>query len=69
MAMKINLIFMNWQKEGNWIVDSEENSYLSMGLFHGGTTFDGEIDLPPDAEMELRDALEKGYDPVVIIKI
>lgn len=64
VRMKIKLVFEDWQKKGLSIYNSFEGVELTMGLFHGGTTFNGEIKLSPDDEAELRDALDKGYQPV-----
>jgi hypothetical protein len=35
-----------------------------MGDFHSGSTFEIEIDLDEDSEMELKESLEKGYIPI-----
>ena len=34
-----------------------------MGLFHSGTTFDGEIHLSSEDQAEFEEALNKGYQP------
>jgi len=60
--MKIKLIFDTWRsKEGHTIL---WNSDLSMGEFHSGTTFNGEIELDADNEIELKEHLQNGYRPV-----
>ena len=61
--MKIKLIFMDWRKKGNSIYSTEEGWGLSMGEFHGGTTFEGTIKLDKEQTIELNRAIEVGYQP------
>ena len=62
--MKIKLVFDDWRRGGISICRSPEGIELSKGDFHAGSTFDARIDLDAWQEKELRDALEKGYQPV-----
>lgn len=71
--MKIKLIFTDWRK---WdkdkrcsIYNTEIGCELSMGEFHGGTTFDGEICLTPENEKELTEAIKQGYKPIFCIDL
>jgi len=51
--MKISLVFDTWTKGGK-SMQYIEGIELSMGQFHGGTTFRGMIDLDKEDEEELR---------------
>ena len=62
--MKIKLVFQDWRKEGKSVYATPEGINLAMGAFHGGSTFDGEINLGNWEEKELRKAIEEGYQPV-----
>ena len=62
--MKIKLVFQDWQEKGHPIYDFGKESELSKGDFHAGPTFDGTIHLDFCQEKELREAIEKGYQPV-----
>ena len=61
--MKIKLVFNDWQKDGGSIYNTEEGINLSMGDFHSGSTFDGEIIVNADQKLELEKAMEAGYQP------
>lgn len=62
--MKIKLVFQDWQdKNGN----SVYHTCLSDGQFHSGTTFDGDIDLDVEDELELRNAIRKENNPVFYV--
>ncbi len=61
--MRIKLVFEDWQKRGISIYNAEEGVELSMGLFHSGTTFDGEIYFNSEDQAEFEEALNKGYQP------
>ena len=65
--MKIDLIFDDWRKDGQSIYHTEEGVELSLGDFHTGTTFDGEIELDITSEHELQDAIEAGYEPLFLM--
>jgi hypothetical protein len=67
--MKIKLIFDDWRVAGVSIYETIIGTALSSGQFHSGTTFDGEIELDADDEMELEDALAMGYTPVFRISL
>ena len=58
--MKIKLIFDDWRNKKQKSVYPK----LSMGDFHSGSTFNGEIDLSPEQEAEFRENLEADYRPV-----
>jgi hypothetical protein len=62
--VRIKLVVDDWQKKGVSIYSTPEGVELTMGSFHAGTTFDGEIKLNPEDEAELKEALDKGYQPV-----
>ena len=63
-SMKIKLVFNDWRKEGKSIYCTQEGIDLSMHDFHSGSTFDGEIILDEQQERELKEALNKGYQPI-----
>jgi hypothetical protein len=54
--MKVNVIFIDWVKDGKSIYDTPEGIELSMGSLHGGSTWSGEINFDPDTEEELKNA-------------
>jgi len=62
--MKIKLVFEDWQKNGESVYSTANGIDLTLGDFHSGTTFNGEIELTKDQEEELNDAMAKGYYPV-----
>jgi len=59
--MKIKLIFDDWRNSRGIRTD---NSILNSGIFHSGTTFNGEIMLTPEDEAELKRHMEHGFRPV-----
>lgn len=61
--MKIRLVFDDWKKDLKSLSGTEEGTDLSMGVFHGGTVFEAEIDLDIHEEQELAKAMEEGYVP------
>ena len=65
--MKIELVFWTWTKGGEDIYLTEESVWLSMGLFHGGTSFNGTIELDEQDAEELAEALSKGYSPMFMV--
>ena len=64
--MKIKLVFDHWEHVGGKPVTGKERVNLSLGQFHSGTTFDGEIRLDVDDTEELEEALES-YVPVFLV--
>ena len=62
--MKIKLVFDDWQKEGKSVYCTPKGTELSMGDFHSGTTFEGEIKLDSGAEAEIKEAMALGYQPI-----
>jgi len=63
--VKIKLIFQDWQNQKfESIYSTTEGVQLSMGDFHSGTTFDGEIKLNKEQEIELKQYMQQGYRPV-----
>lgn len=62
--MKIKLVFDDWRREGRSLYRSLEMTELTKYDFHAGATFEGNIQLDVCQEDELREALEKGYQPV-----
>lgn len=65
--MKIKLVFSDWQLRGKSVYNTEKGIQLSLGQFHSGTTFNGEIILDEDDEEELKQALKDGYEPVFCV--
>ena len=64
--MKINLVFDHWSQDGISLNDrgfNDDEVWLFMGSFHGGTTFHGTIDLDDEDAEELMEAMRKGYRP------
>ena len=61
--MKIKLVFDDWKEKGKSIYNTEKGIELSMGQFHSGTTFNGDITLDEEDEKELRRAIFNGYRP------
>jgi hypothetical protein len=62
--MKIALVFSGWvDRLGVNVSYTPEGAELSLGDFHGGSTFQAEIHLDPEQEAELRAALARGFSP------
>ena len=51
------------------VYNTDEGIELSMGQFHSGSTFDGEIKLSKVDEYELERAIKQGYGPVFSIDL
>jgi len=66
--MKIKLVFDDWKLKGKSIYNTEVGVELSQNDFHSGTTFDGEIHLDLEEEVELTIALMAGYTPSFMMK-
>jgi len=63
--MKINLVFDDWiGKDMKSVYNTINGTHLSIGNFHSGTTFSGQILLDSEQEDELLQALDEGYRPV-----
>lgn len=62
--MKVELVFQDWQRDGQSIYGTELGVELSLGDFHGGTVFDAEINLDADQKDDLRYAIENGAVPI-----
>jgi len=60
----VKLVFEDWKKGGISVYQTEEGAPLSYGDFHGGTTFCAQIKLDEEEEIELKEAIKKGYSPV-----
>ena len=54
--MKFDLIFDDWQKDGQSIYQTELGVQLSLGDLHSGTTWDNH--LPREILAEIREAWE-----------
>ncbi len=65
--MKINLVFKDWTTHKGKPLPHIEALGPLMGDFHGGATFPGTIQLDAWQEKELREALEKGFQPVFLV--
>ncbi len=61
--MKIKLVFKDWTEKGKPLTHIEALGAL-MGDFHSGSMFLGTIQVDAWQEKELREALEKGFQPV-----
>lgn len=63
--MLIKVAHKYWvDKDGKSLEGTEKGVELSMGDFHAGTVFNGELYLDSDNEMDLKQALRDGYHPV-----
>lgn len=64
--MKIKLVFDDWRDgpTGKSLYSTPAGIQLSMGDFHSGTTFDGEIDLDIEQEKDIKESMELGAVPV-----
>lgn len=67
--MEIKLVFEDWHQNNKSIYNTPEGIELSLGDFHSGTTFDGEIRLNKENKLELKNAIKKGYIPIFRIII
>jgi len=68
--MKVRLVFHDWiDKNQNPVYDTEEGIELTMGSFHHGTVFEGDLELDEDRAQDLKKAMEKGYIPVFYVPI
>lgn len=61
--MKVKLVFLGWRQRGKSIDTTEKGVELSMGDFHGGTTFTATIDLDSNNAQELLASIKEGYQP------
>ncbi len=61
--VQVKLAFLDWRKKGESVYNTPEGLELSTGDFHSGTTFSGEIHLPPEEARELKEAIRAGYQP------
>lgn len=63
--MRIKLIFNDWiNKDGKSVYNQAGCTHLSMGQFHSGTMFNGQIDLDEDDRNEIRAGIAEGCWPV-----
>lgn len=72
LSTGISLVFHDWQRDGESIRGTERDLDLSLGSFHGGTTFPkykkrATISLSQDDLHQLRQALAEGYTPIFYI--
>lgn len=58
----MKLVFQSWQKNGQDVYG--EYPELSMGPFHAGTVFDCEMNLKEREKKELKESLDKGFEPM-----
>jgi len=61
--MKVKLIFDDWKKDFESIHGTERGIDLEMGSFHGGSTFNAEIELNEWEEKDFEEALKEGIIP------
>jgi len=59
--MKCELVFEDWRQYGkpDSIYSTELGVELSLGDLHSGTTFDAEVHLPPEVEIEIEKAMRE----------
>lgn len=64
--MKIKLVFEDWRDgpTGKSLYSTPAGIQLSMGDFHSGSTFTGEIDLDLEQEKDIGESMELGAVPV-----
>ena len=67
--MKRLLVFSDWNREGKSIYETPEGVELSKHDFHAGSTFQGNIHLDKWQEKELKETMEKGYQPVFWVSL
>jgi|2_EtaG_2_1085320.scaffolds.fasta_scaffold96731_1 hypothetical protein len=66
--MLVNFVFSDWRNNKEESVYSTEKGVkLSLGSFHSGTAFVGDMYLSHDDQQDLRQALAEGYHPVFAI--
>jgi len=61
--MRIKLVFLDWHELGKSIYMTEKGVDLSTGVFHSGSTFNGEIELDESDAAEFQEAIRQGYQP------
>lgn len=64
--MKVKLVFDTWLAgpTGECIYQTPIGVALTMGQFHSGTTFNGNMDLDEENAAELERSIKNGYIPV-----
>ena len=64
--MKVKLVFEDWKDKatGKSIYATLEGIRLSLGDFHSGSTFTGEIYLALETEEEFRRFIQSGVVPI-----
>jgi len=62
--MKVKLAFYDWLDSNGLRAIPKLYDKLSIGDFHSGTTFNGEIDLNPEQEVELLKTLKDKNNPI-----
>ena len=68
--MRVKLVFHDWiDKDQKSVYSTEEGIELTMGSFHHGTVFEGQLYLKPGDDQELKEAVEAGYTPVFYVVI
>lgn len=66
-AVPVRFAFDSWQRDGKPINQTEEGVELSMGDFHGGTVFNGTLQLDAEDLEELRRAIEAKAWPTFLV--
>jgi len=65
--MQVKLVFYDWIDEhGESIYQTPD---LTLGQFHSGTTFNGEIELDEEDAQELAEEIKKGNTPIFEIAL
>jgi hypothetical protein len=67
--VKIELVFLDWRRDGRSIYQTKEGFVLAMGPFHSGSMFDGEMEVGIDDMCYLEDALEHNTDAVFMVRL
>lgn len=65
--MKIKLVFEDWRKDSKSVLSTEEGIDLVLGSFHPGSIFSAHLDISPDDEIQLKEAISNGFEPVFAI--
>jgi hypothetical protein len=62
--MRVILVMKNWRDSN---LDETRRDDINEGLFEPGAYFEGEFFLEPEDERAMREALQSGYYPEVIL--
>lgn len=65
--IKVKFAFQDWVKASSGESVYESQYDLTMTSFHGGTVFNGEIELSVGEDQNLAEAIKEGFNPVLSI--